>query len=85
MLLLAELNKLDIWVTDIGNAYLEVKTSEKVYILAEPEFVEKQGNTLIIYEVLYGLCSSGQQWHVKLSDDLRVWVVFLVRQSRTYG
>ena len=37
MLFLSELNKIDIRATDIGNAYLESKTSEKVYIIAGPE------------------------------------------------
>ena len=32
IIFLAELNQLDMWATDIGNAYLEAKTSEKVYI-----------------------------------------------------
>jgi hypothetical protein len=37
VLFLAELNQLELWVTDIGNAYLEAFTSEKVYIIAGPE------------------------------------------------
>ena len=45
MLFLAELNQLETWATDIGNAYLEAETSEKVYIIAGPEFGEKQGDT----------------------------------------
>ena len=44
MLILAELNKLDIWATDIGNVYLEATTYEKVYIVAGPEFGEKAGS-----------------------------------------
>ena len=35
---LAELNGLDTWATDIGNAYLEAITTEKAYIIAGPEF-----------------------------------------------
>ena len=34
MIFLAELNQLDTWATDIGNAYLEARTSEMVYITA---------------------------------------------------
>ena len=37
VLFLAELNHLELWTTDIGNAYLEAFTSEKVYIIAGPE------------------------------------------------
>ncbi len=56
---LAELNDLEIWATDIGNAYLEAETQEKVYIIAGPEFGELQGHTLIIFKALYGLHTSG--------------------------
>ena len=59
MVFVAEINQLDIWVTDIGNAYLEAKISDKFYITAGQGFGEKRGNTLIIYKSLYGLCSSG--------------------------
>jgi Reverse transcriptase (RNA-dependent DNA polymerase) len=38
VLFLAELNELQLWATDIGNAYLEAYTSEKVYIISGPEF-----------------------------------------------
>ena len=71
MIFLAELNQLDIWAKDIGNAYLEAKTSEMVYIGAGQEFGDKEGNTLIIYKSLYGLRSSGARWDENLSDDLR--------------
>ena len=38
LIFLAELNGLEAWATDVGNAYLEAETNEKVYITAEPEF-----------------------------------------------
>jgi hypothetical protein len=38
VLFLAELNHLDIWATDMGNTYQETYTSDKVYIIAGPEF-----------------------------------------------
>ena len=46
---LAELNKLLLWGGDVGNAYLEALTKEKLYIMAGPEFGELQGYILIIY------------------------------------
>ena len=52
---IAELNKLELWSTDIGNAYLESKTNEKVYIIAGPEFGDRQGHLMIIIKALYGL------------------------------
>ena len=68
---LAELNELDTWCTDIGNAYLEATTKEKIYIVAGPELGDLEGHTLIINKALYGLKSSGLRWHEKLADTLR--------------
>ena len=68
---LGELNDLDIWATDIGNAYLEAETKEKVCIAAGPEFGKLEGHTLIIFKALYGLRSSGLQWHERFADTLR--------------
>ena len=44
---LSSLNKLQLWATDVGNAYLEADTSEKVFIIAGPEFKTKTGHVLI--------------------------------------
>ena len=68
---LGELNGLEAWATDIGNAYLEAETKEKVYIVAGPEFGELEGHTLIIFKALYGLRSSGLRWHERFADTLR--------------
>ena len=68
---LAELNKLQLWATDVGNAYLEALTSEKVYIIAGAEFGDREGHILVIHKALYGLRSSGARWHDKFSDCLR--------------
>ncbi len=68
---LAELNKLKLWATDIGNAYLEAYTSEKVHIIAGPDSGERHGHTSVISKALYGLRSSGLRWHEKLSIILK--------------
>ena len=68
---LGRLNNLKIFSTDIGNAYLEADTKEKVYIIAGSEFGELEGHTLIINKALYGLRSSGLRWHEHLADSLR--------------
>jgi hypothetical protein len=68
---LGELNNMTPWATDIGNAYLEAKTSEKVCIKAGPEFGELQGNLLIIDKALYGSRLSGKAFNQLLSDCLR--------------
>ena len=40
---LAELNQLELWGADIGNAYLEAKTREKVYIIGGKGFSDLEG------------------------------------------
>ena len=40
VIFLAQLNNLEVWGADIGIAYLEAKTKEKLYIVAGPEFEE---------------------------------------------
>ena len=63
VIFLGELNNLKIWQTDIGNAYLEAKTNEKLYTIAGPEFGEKEGHIFVINKALYGLKTSGKRWH----------------------
>jgi hypothetical protein len=67
---LLELNGLDLWATDIGNAYLEAKTSELLFIIAGPEFGDLEGHMLVLYKALYGLRSSGLRWHERFSACL---------------
>ena len=52
MIFLAELNNLEIQGTDVGNAYLEAYTTEKVAIIAGPEFGPLEGHTLIVSRAL---------------------------------
>jgi hypothetical protein len=67
---LAELNDMELWSTDIGNAYLESYTKEKVAFVAGDEFGDLAGHTFIIIKALYGLRSSGARWHDRLFDTL---------------
>jgi hypothetical protein len=68
---LAELKKLHLWGADVGNAYLEETTKEKVYIVGGPEFGSLEGHSLVIDRDLYGLRSSGLCWHQIFLDVLR--------------
>jgi len=68
---IAELNGDPIYQADVGNAYLEAKTKEKVYIIAGPEFGPLQGHTMVIVKALYGLRTSGARWHEHFADTLR--------------
>ena len=64
------MNGLKPMVGDIGNAYLEAYTQEKVCFYAGPEFGELEGHLLVINKALYGLRSSGARFHDKLYDTL---------------
>ncbi|KAL7570518.1 hypothetical protein ACA910_004294 [Epithemia clementina (nom. ined.)] len=68
---LSELNALKLWGADIGNAFLEAFTEEKIFIVAGPEFGDRKGHILIISKALYGLRTSGARWHDKLFDVMR--------------
>jgi Reverse transcriptase (RNA-dependent DNA polymerase) len=70
-LIVGELNGLELMVGDIGNAYLEAKTKEKIYFIAGQEFGNLEGHTMIIYKALYGLRTSGARFHERLADALR--------------
>jgi hypothetical protein len=54
----AEHNGLELWGADVGNAYLEALTKEKLYIIAGPEFGELEGHILILHKALYGIKTS---------------------------
>ena len=69
---IAILNDLHCVAADIGNAYLNSETKEKIYVRAGPEFGKLEGNTLIVVKVLYGLKTSVAKWHEKLADTLRI-------------
>lgn len=68
--LLAALNDLDILAADIGNAYLNAPTQEKVYSTAGKEFGSHEGETIIIVRALYGLKSSSAAWRAHLAGTL---------------
>jgi hypothetical protein len=64
------LNDLQLWTADIGNAYLEAETNEKLFIVAGPEFEDLEGHVLVFQKALYGLRSSGLKWSQRLHDIL---------------
>lgn len=77
VIFLGELNGLKTWATDIGNAYLEAETKEKICFEAGPEFKELEGHTLTIFKALYGLRTSDVRWHERFADTLRNMGFFL--------
>jgi hypothetical protein len=69
--LIAALNDIDLLAKDIGNAYLNAPTKEKVFTICGLEFGQQyQGRIAVIVKALYGLKSSGVAWHNMLSSTL---------------
>ena len=67
---LSQHNNLEIWGADVGNAYPEAYTDEKLCIIAGPEFKELQSHFLIMVKALYETHSGGARWHDRLFDIL---------------
>jgi len=67
------LTQLQIIAADIGSAYIQALTGEKVFTVAGPEWaiLGMEGQVLIVHKALYGLKSSGAMWHRKLAANLR--------------
>jgi hypothetical protein len=85
---LSELNGMELWAIDIGNAHLEAYTAEKLYIVAGPEFGELEGHMLIISKKLYGLRTSGLRCTIDFPSVSGRWVlntVTPVRPNQTFG
>lgn len=61
---------MQILAADIGNAYLNAPTQEKVYSTAGKEFGSHAGEPIIIVRALYGLKSSGAAWWSHLAMTL---------------
>ncbi|MGH7974606.1 MAG: reverse transcriptase domain-containing protein [bacterium] len=71
MFLLAEIYHLDLLMGDASNAYLNALTNEKVYAIAGPEFGDLVGRIILLLRALYGLKTSGNEWHAHFADALR--------------
>ena len=63
----AELMGMDIVAADIGSAYIQAQTKEKVYTIAGPEFGKFEGCILIVVKALYGLQTSGNAFATRLT------------------
>ena len=68
--LMAVLNKIDIFMFEIGNAYLNAKIIEKLYIYAGPEFGADEEKLCIIIRALYGLKNSSAAYRNHFAQSL---------------
>ena len=70
--LLAALNDLEILSGDIGNAYLNAYTQEKIYYRAGLEWgAHMEGTICVIVRALYGLKTSANAWRSHLCTTLK--------------
>ena len=60
IIFLGELNNLELWGADIGNAYLETYTNEKLFIIGGAEFEELEG-FILIFMVSNQVAKGGQK------------------------
>ena len=71
MFLIAALNDLDIQMCDIGNAYLNAETRERLWFVAGDKWGNRAGCPVIIVRALYGLKSSGAEWKKTFAEYIR--------------
>jgi hypothetical protein len=64
---IAKAQGLECLAGDIGSAYINAETKEKIFVRCGPEFgPELEGRIAILKKALYGLKSSGNHWHSTL-------------------
>jgi Reverse transcriptase (RNA-dependent DNA polymerase) len=69
--LIAALYDLDVMMFDVGNAYLNAATTEKLYTIAGAEFgPDEERKVMIIRRALYGLKSSGAAYRAHFAATL---------------
>ena len=71
LLTLAAKFNLQTMTGDIGNAYLNAYTEERIWSKAGPEFGEKAGQIVLVVKALYGLKTSAAAWWKCFADKLR--------------
>jgi len=79
---IAELNEMEVWTADVGNTCLESFAQEPVFVVAGPEFREREGHVLVVSKALCGLESNRLRWHECFSDVLREMGFFPSKAER---
>ncbi len=62
---------LSVLTGDIGNAFVQAETKEKVYCVCGPEFGDRMGCIALIKKALYGLTTSAERYRKLFADFLR--------------
>jgi len=69
--LIADAQDLQVVCGDIGNAFIQAYTNEKIYTRVGSEFGDRAGSIALIVRALYGLTTSAERFHTLLADFLR--------------
>jgi hypothetical protein len=67
--ILSELNSLDLWATNIGNAYLEAKMSELLFIIAGPELGDHEHFSTCLQDMGFFPCKAEPDIWMRRVDD----------------
>ena len=67
---MANSQKLEILTGDIGNAFIQANTGEKIFTCCGPAFGDRTGSIAIIVKALYGLTTSAERFHSLLANFL---------------
>ena len=84
---LAELNNLQLWGVEVGSAYLQALTKEKLDIVAGPEFEELLGHDMFLLCTRQSMVQDLGE-HVGMMSSLTFfnkWISNLQKQILTYG
>ena len=65
---MADSQGLKVFCGNIGNAFIQANTKEKVYTRVGNEFGEQAGKIASIIKALYGLATSAERFHSLLAD-----------------
>ena len=64
-------HSLTIVTADIGNAFIQAVTEEKIWSKCGKEFGDKAGCVVEIKKALYSLSTSARQWSLQLGDTIK--------------
>jgi hypothetical protein len=84
-MLLGELNLLNLMVGDVTSAYLMAMTKELIFFKAGPEFMEKEGHLMIIWNRYMGFAQVESHGMIYWSILLAIWASNQAMPTKTYG
>ena len=68
---IADAQHLEVMVGDIGNAFIQAHTKEKIFTRLGKEFGDRAGCIALITRALYGLTTSAERFRTMFADYLR--------------